>query len=75
MQIQPDSTTYTTSHVSLPFLSTFSPIMHHLLAPQLSVQQAPPRKRKGGMANPTLPVVPRIRVCRGRLVDHVDSDW
>ena len=40
---------YVTSHVSshgTPFLSTFTPIVHHpALAPQPSVQPAPPRKR------------------------------
>jgi hypothetical protein len=42
VQIQPGPSAHITSDVSTPFLSTFVPIVHDPLAPQLSVQ--PPRK-------------------------------
>ena len=45
VQIQPlaGPPAHITSDVSIPFLSTFMPIAHDLLAPQPSVQSAPPR--------------------------------
>jgi hypothetical protein len=45
MQTQPGPPAHITSDVSTPLPSTFVPIVHVPLAPRLSVQSAPPRKR------------------------------